>query len=171
VSQRTCRKPLPEPAALAVILELLLDIPRQGLTPRRQVGLERRKIFLDKLIKEEALRAVPPVDRRADTRIGVPAVAPQRAALGRNTGRGGGHPCPFHTCSVVVLYAFSIWQRTNLISPTLAALGMHIRVQHNPAGSERAGLKETHRQLVSKFTAALKQTSSTSRATCRIDVT
>jgi len=47
-----------EPAALEVILELLLDIPRQGPTLLRQVGLERGIVFLDKLIKEGALRAM-----------------------------------------------------------------------------------------------------------------
>jgi hypothetical protein len=40
-------------AALEVILELLLHIPRQDRALRQQVGLEHGIIFLDKLIKEE----------------------------------------------------------------------------------------------------------------------
>ncbi len=68
-------------AALEVVRELLLDIPRQPRPLRRQLGLERGKVFLEKLVKESALRAMTRVDRRADTRTGVPAVAPERAAV------------------------------------------------------------------------------------------
>lgn len=39
-----------EPAAFAVVFELLLDIPRQGRALRRQVSLERGITFLDKLM-------------------------------------------------------------------------------------------------------------------------
>jgi hypothetical protein len=49
------QEPVLKAAALEVILELLLHIPRQDRALRRQVGLERGIIFLDKLIKEGAL--------------------------------------------------------------------------------------------------------------------
>jgi hypothetical protein len=62
-----------EPAALEVVLELLLDIPGQGHTPCHQVGLERRIVFLDKLVKEGMFRAMALVDRRANARTGFPA--------------------------------------------------------------------------------------------------
>ena len=60
-------------AALEVIPELLLNIPRQDRALRRQVSLEGGIVFLDKLIKESALRAMARVHRRADTRTGFPA--------------------------------------------------------------------------------------------------
>jgi len=48
----------------------------QGIESLRgQVGPERGKVFLDKRVQEGALRAVARVDRRAETRTGVPAVA------------------------------------------------------------------------------------------------
>jgi hypothetical protein len=62
-----------EAAALEVVLELLLDIRRQGRALRRQVGLEGGIVFLDKLVKEGAFRAMACVARRTDTRTGFPA--------------------------------------------------------------------------------------------------
>ena len=46
-----------ETTALEVFLKLLLYIPRQIRAVRRQVCLERRVVFLDKLIEEGPLRA------------------------------------------------------------------------------------------------------------------
>jgi hypothetical protein len=62
-----------ETPALEVVLELLLNISRQGIPLRRQVRLERRIVFLDDLVKEGALRAVTHIQRRANTRPGFPA--------------------------------------------------------------------------------------------------
>jgi hypothetical protein len=46
-----------QPAALEVVFEFPLDIAGQAATLRFQVGLERRIVFLDKLVKEGAFRA------------------------------------------------------------------------------------------------------------------
>jgi len=62
-----------EAAALEVVLELLLHIPRQVRALRRQVRLERGVVFLDELIKEGALRAVAHIRRRNGARPGFPA--------------------------------------------------------------------------------------------------
>ena len=62
-----------EPAALEVVVELLLDIRRQGRTLSCQVGLERGIVFLHKLVKEGAFWAMACVARRTDTRTGFPA--------------------------------------------------------------------------------------------------
>jgi hypothetical protein len=59
--------------ALQVRLELLVDVPGQGLTLRRQVRLERRVVFVYELIKESALRAMAHIRRCGDTRAGFPA--------------------------------------------------------------------------------------------------
>jgi hypothetical protein len=55
-----------------VVIELLLDIPRQGRALRCQVGLGRGIVFLNKVVKEGASRAVAFVARRTDTRTGFP---------------------------------------------------------------------------------------------------
>ena len=59
--------------ALQVRLELLVDVPGQGLTLRRQVRLERRVVSVYGLIKESALRAMVHIRRCGDTRAGFPA--------------------------------------------------------------------------------------------------
>ncbi|MFT4562267.1 MAG: hypothetical protein ACI9BW_002011 [Gammaproteobacteria bacterium] len=56
--------------ACKVILELALDIPRQCASLRRQVDLERRIVFFDKLVKEGAFRAVAFIARRSNARTG-----------------------------------------------------------------------------------------------------
>jgi hypothetical protein len=53
-----------EAPASEVILELLLDIPGQGPTLCRQMGLERGVVFFDKLVKEDLFRAVALVPHR-----------------------------------------------------------------------------------------------------------
>jgi hypothetical protein len=61
-----------EAAALEVVLEPLLYLPRQVLALGRQMRLERRTELLDRLIKEGALRAVAHTRWRA--RAGFPAI-------------------------------------------------------------------------------------------------
>jgi len=53
--------------------KLPLKIRRQFRALCRQVGLERRVVFLNELIKEGALWAVAHVRLRADSRTGLPA--------------------------------------------------------------------------------------------------
>jgi len=62
-----------ETPALEVLLELLLHIPRQGRALCGQMCLERGIVFLNKLIKEGALRAVAHIRRRTCARPGFPA--------------------------------------------------------------------------------------------------
>ena len=52
------QKAVLQPAALEVVFKFLLDIAGQRRTLRFQVGFERRIVFLDKLVKESAFRAV-----------------------------------------------------------------------------------------------------------------
>jgi hypothetical protein len=58
-------------ARLEVVLELPLDMARHA--HGRQVDLECGKVFLNKLIKEGSLRAVPHVVRCTNARTGFPA--------------------------------------------------------------------------------------------------
>ena len=67
-----------ETTTLEVVLELPLDIIRQALVLRCQIHLEGWLVFLNKLIKEGVLRAVPHIQRRADTRAGFPASRQRR---------------------------------------------------------------------------------------------
>jgi hypothetical protein len=67
------QEPVLKAPALEVVLELLLDIPRQFAALLRQMGLERGVVFLDKLVKESTFRAVALVASRPDTRTGFPA--------------------------------------------------------------------------------------------------
>jgi hypothetical protein len=59
--------------ALQVVLEFLLDIPRQEGALGRQLGLERGVVFLDKLVKEGLFRAVALVASRPTAGTGFPA--------------------------------------------------------------------------------------------------
>jgi hypothetical protein len=67
------QKTVLEAAALEVILELPLDIPRQDRALGRKMGLERGIAFLDKLVKERSLRALALVTQSTDARTGFPA--------------------------------------------------------------------------------------------------
>ena len=53
-----------KPAALEVVIELPLNRPRQGRTLCRQVRLAHGIVFLDKLVKEGAFRAMALVETR-----------------------------------------------------------------------------------------------------------
>jgi hypothetical protein len=62
-----------ETTAREVILELALHLPRQFAALRRQMGLERRVVFLDKLVKKGLFRPVARVASRPTARTGLPA--------------------------------------------------------------------------------------------------
>jgi hypothetical protein len=59
--------------AFKVLVELALDIPRQCASLRRQVDLERRIVFFDKLVKEGSFRTVAFIARRTKVSTGFPA--------------------------------------------------------------------------------------------------
>jgi len=60
-------------AAFEVLVELALDIPWQCASLRRQVDLERRIVFFDRLVKEGTFRAMAFIARRSNARTGFPA--------------------------------------------------------------------------------------------------
>jgi len=67
------QKTVLQATAFEISLELPIDVCGQFPTLCRQLGLERRIVFVDQLIKQGALRAVALVTRRTDTRTGFPA--------------------------------------------------------------------------------------------------
>ncbi len=62
-----------EASAFEVLVELVLDIPRQRGSLSRQVRLERGVVFFDQLVKEGTFRAMAFVERRSNAGTGFPA--------------------------------------------------------------------------------------------------
>jgi len=65
-------------SALEVFFERLLHVPRQFLSLRRQVRLERGIVFLDELIKESPLGAMAHIRWRTGTCADFPAGGQQQ---------------------------------------------------------------------------------------------
>ena len=116
--------PTPEAVAKDVTLEVLAEVPFDARLRPPLPGLTR-------LFERRPPRQVRLHDGWSAVHCCLPPTRtprPQsRAALMGNSGVGGGHPTPQIAATCLFSKYLPIQRRTSSVSPTRAALGMHIR--------------------------------------------